>query len=232
MRRFPLLLALLCAGLGAEETDVTLVATSRGGKIEVLLDRPANANGAAVVLAPGRGYSMRKPLLEECARRLAAAGFLSVRFDWAYTTSKGAPSEEFRDEFEDMDAAIAFAGRQPGIGKVLLAGKSMGSVLGLVRAATRSDDLAGVALLTFPAEAGGPADRLPALKIPAIIITGDADPGCPLPPLYAVAARCGTPLSIVIVPGDHGFRQGDDAAKERENIAFAADALVLWAKRR
>jgi len=34
------------------------------------------------------------------------------------------------------------------------------------------------------------------------------------------------------VPGDHGFRQGDDAAKERENIAFAADALVLWAKRR
>ncbi len=232
MRRTLLLLPLLCIGLAAGEGDVTAIATPRGARIELLLDRPAQSNGTAVVLAPGRGYNMRKPLLETCARRLAAARFLAIRFDWAYTTAKGEPSEGFRDEFEDMDAAIAFAGKQPGIRKVLLAGKSMGSVLGLVRAATKPDDLGGLALLTFPVQPGGPSDRLPDVKVPLLVVTGDNDPLGPLAPLYATAARCATPPRIVIVPGDHGFAEGGDAAKEAENVAFAADALVLWARRR
>jgi hypothetical protein len=36
----------------------------------------------------------------------------------------------------------------------------------------------------------------------------------------------------VIVPGDHGLREGTDVDRERENVTLAAQALAVWAKRR
>ncbi|MGQ0612839.1 MAG: alpha/beta fold hydrolase [Planctomycetaceae bacterium] len=236
----PLLALFLLAGAPrAGEPGTLTIETPRGALLQATHDRPREPNGAAVVLAPGRGYRRGLPLLQESAAALAAAGFHAVRFDWAFFTAKGQPSEDLSKEIEDLDAAIGYARGIEGVRRVILAGKSLGSIAALLRASARSDDLAGLVLLTFPLH--DPADesklfpeseRLAALKLPTAIITGDDDAACRLKPLYALAARCAAPPSIVIVPGDHSFKEGEDAAKAAANVRFAAQALASWARRR
>jgi predicted alpha/beta-hydrolase family hydrolase len=239
MRKALLAGLLLVLGLGAraaEETRAVLVPAPRGVKLEAVLHVPASPNGCAVVLAPGQGYHKELPLLKACAERLAAAGFLALRFDWGYFTAKGAPSPDLAVEREDLDAALTYAKGLAGVSRVILAGKSLGSMVALLRAADKGDDLAGVALLTLPVEMGGArvaeAMRLKEVAPPVLVACGDRDRLCPLRLLYALAADCPRPPSLVIAPGDHGFREGEDAAKEAENVARVADALVLWARRR
>src|SRR5438093_11993143 len=143
------------AGAGAA---VVSVPTPRGVVLEATLHRPKKPNGAAVVLAPGQGYHPARPLLVRSAEALAEAGFVVVRFDWAYFTAKGQPSDGLAKEAEDLEAAIAYARKVEGASKVLLAGKSLGSLVVLARAAAHAEDVAGVALLTFPIhEPGAPA---------------------------------------------------------------------------
>jgi len=239
-RAFPLVALLLLAGAPrADDAGTLTIPTPRGAALQATHDQPNEPNGAAVVLAPGRGYHRGLPLLQESAAALTAAGFHVVRFDWAFFTAKGQPSGDLSVELEDLDAAIAYARGIDGVRRVVLAGKSLGSIAALLRASARSDDLAGVVLLTFPLH--DPADetkrfpeseKLAALELPSAVITGDDDPACKLKPLYALAARCARAPSIVIVPGDHSFKEGDDAAKAAANVRFAAQALVSWARRR
>jgi predicted alpha/beta-hydrolase family hydrolase len=223
----------------AEGSREVAIPTPRGVELKGTVDAPAKPNGAAVVLAAGKGYHGGLPLLKACAERLAAEGFLVVRFEWAYFTAKKEPAPDLSTEIEDLDAAIAYARKLEGVRKVIVAGKSLGSVAALFRALKKADDLAGVALLTFPIHAPGEpgklapqAEMLADLKLPALVLCGDKDPGCEPGALYGLAATCPAPPTVVIVPGDHGMKEGDDATREQENVALAAHALAVWAKRR
>ncbi len=236
MRRMVILFALPLCLLAAEEVSIP---TPRGVQLKGTVDAPAKPNGCAVVLAAGKGYHGGLPLLKACAERLAAEGFFVVRFEWAYFTAKKEPAPDLATEIEDLEAAITYAKGLGGVKKVIVAGKSLGSVAALFRAEKKSDDLAGVALLTFPIHGAGEpgriapeAERLANLKLPVLVLCGDNDPGCAPGALYGLAASCETPPTIVIVPGDHGLKEGDDAAREQENVALAAQALAVWAKRR
>jgi predicted alpha/beta-hydrolase family hydrolase len=225
-----------CAAAGPREIAIP---TPRGVELKGTLDTPAKPNGAAVVLAAGKGYHGGLPLLTACAERLAAEGFLVVRFEWAYFTAKKEPAPDLSTELEDLEAAITCARKLEGVRKVIVAGKSLGSIATLLRAARKSDDLAGIALLTWvvhppgePAKIYAEAEKLAALKLPVLVVNGDRDDKCEPQALYGLAASCETPPTVVIVPGDHGFKEGDDAAREQENVALAAHALAVWAKRR
>jgi len=136
------------------------IPTQRGLKLVGALHRPEKPNGVAVVIAPGQGYHKDLPLIVESAKALADAGFLAVRFDWAYFTAKGQRSADLKPEMDDLEASIHFARQQEGIEKVVIAGKSLGSMVALNRAAARPDDLAGLALLTFPIHNPGATDTL------------------------------------------------------------------------
>jgi predicted alpha/beta-hydrolase family hydrolase len=213
------------------------IATPRGVALVGTVNRPAKASGIAVVLAPGQGYDRTKRLMVRCAEALAEAGFVAVRFDWAYFTAKGQPSEGLANEAEDFEAAISHARSIEGVKKVIVAGKSLGSMVALKRAAKRSDDLLGLALLTFPIADGATlregVDAGARLSIPVVIVNGDTDPLCPLAFLYKLVAEWKTPPSICIVPGDHGLQGATKAdAETAENVDLAARALVLWARRR
>jgi uncharacterized protein len=238
VRRVLLVLLPLLPCLAAEPRAVE-IPTPRGVKLKGTVDAPAKPNGAAVVLAAGKGYHGGLPLLKTCAERLASEGFVVVRFEWAYFTAKKEPAPDLATEIEDLEAAIAYAKGLDGVKKVIVAGKSLGSVAALLRAERKSDDLAGVALLTLPVHAPGApakvfpeAEKVANLKLPVLILCGDKDDLCAPAAVYGLAASCDAAPTVVIVPGDHALKEGEDEAKLQENIALAAHALAVWAKRR
>ncbi len=216
------------------------IATPRGVALKATVNRPANPNGAAVVLAPGQGYHRELPLLKRGAEALADSGFTAVRFDWAYFTAKGEPSEELANEVADLDAAVAFARKQPGVTKVLVAGKSLGSVAVIRWGAKHKDDTAGFALLTPPmSDPDDPTSIDPRvtgfekLGDSALLVVGDNDPLCDLQILYRAMQMTGSRQRVVIVPGDHGFVEGaKDSPETLENVDLVVRNLVVWAKRR
>lgn len=240
MRRILLLCALPLCLCAAEEAREVAIPTPRGVELKGTIDAPAKPNGGVVVLAAGKGYHGGLPLLKACAERLAAEGFFVVRFEWAYFTAKKAPAPDLSTEIEDLEAAITYARKNiEGVRKVIVAGKSLGSIAALLRAERKADDLAGVALLTLPIHNRGEsakifpeAEKLAALKTPVLVLCGDKDDLCEPAALYGLVAGCTPPPTVVIVPGDHGMKEGDDTSKEQENVALAAHVLAVWAKRR
>jgi predicted alpha/beta-hydrolase family hydrolase len=216
--------------------DVVTIATPRGAKLEANLHRPEKPNGAAVVLAPGQGYHRARPLFVRSAEALAEAGIVALRFDWAYTPSKGQPSADYSAEREDLEAALAHVRGLPGVERVVLAGKSLGSLVAFQRALERAEDLAGLALLTFPIhEPGGRprpgVERFGEQAVPTLVVQGDRDPLGMLPALYDLATNSRNPPRVVVVPGDHGYEEKPDEARGVENLDVAVRSLVLWAKR-
>jgi predicted alpha/beta-hydrolase family hydrolase len=215
------------------------VSTARGVKLEASLHRPAKPNGCAVVMASGQGGGRERAVPKRTSEALAAAGFTVVRFDWAYFTAKGEPSADLATEIADLDGAVAFARGLEGVTKVIVAGKSLGTMVAIARLEQKPDDAAALLLLTLPLTQGDPAataregmDGLLHTKIPALVVVGDHDPLCPLPVLYAYAAKAQTPFRVVVVPGDHSLAKakGDESETE-ENVGLCASAAVLWARR-
>lgn len=208
---------------------------ARGGSLKATVHRPAKGNGCAVVLAPGGGYHKELPILKRSAEMLADAGFVAIRFDWAYFTAKKQPSDDLSTEVADVDSMVAFAKKQEGVTKTLLVGKSLGSEATLAWSLQHEDQVAGLALLTFPTtpDANPSAADLAKSDLAPLVVCGDHDPMVDLAALYSIAAKAQHPPRIVIVPGDHGFTNGDKASADTaENVELAARNLVVWAKRR
>lgn len=224
----------------AAKVETVSIATVRGPRLEATLHRPAKPNGVAVVLAPGQEYHRGMPILLRGAEGLAAAAFTALRFDWAYFASRGNPSADLANERDDLEAVIGFVRALPGIKKVVLAGKSQGSMVVLARAASNPEDLAGLALLTLPLHAPGSAAlytetqtmRLLDLQVPSLVVSGDADRLASLPVLYGLLAKATNPPRLVVVPGGHGFEKSkDDSSQTADNVSLAVSALVLWCRR-
>jgi predicted alpha/beta-hydrolase family hydrolase len=241
------LLALAAAfALGHDETAPAPapaeadIATPRGVALKATVHKPAKGNGAAIVLAPGQGYHRGLPLMAKGAQALADAGFVAIRYDWAYFTAKGQPSADLAAEVADLDAAVAFARKQEGVTRVLVAGKSLGSAATVRWGAAHKDDVAGFALLTPPLsdpdDPSGTDPRMAGfekLGDGTLIVVGDNDDLCDLATLYRALQMAGSRQRVVIVPGDHGFVEGDKASPEtEENVDLVVRNLVVWAKRR
>ena len=227
---------LLLAGL-AWSGDVD-IPTPRGATLKGTIHLPGTAIGTGVVIAPGGGYHKDRPLIVTAAEHLQGAGFVVVRFNWDYFTKEQRPSADLANEQKDFEAAIAFLRARKEVKRILVAGKSLGSLVAVLRTAKKSDDISGLALLTFPIHGSNRPDQpwkdaaeLEKVKLPTLIVCGNKDPLCNLASLYALAGRLPQPPEIVIVPGDHGLKEKDDE-ETRENIELAARALTIWAKRR
>jgi len=82
----------------AKEIRAITIGTPRGVELKATLNVPDRMNGTAVILAPGKGYHSGLPLMETCAVKLAEAGFLAIRFDWAYFTAGAAPAPDLSTE--------------------------------------------------------------------------------------------------------------------------------------
>lgn len=185
--------------------------------MSVIADFPAgDGPHRAIVLAPGRGYAMRRPALEETARALVASGVAVVRFDWAYYSAqpRGRPSNDLPRELQDLQAVLAAARSHPRIANkdVSVGGKSLGSVVAW--RAFAADASLRAALLLTPicgrVSKDETAARSEALANyagfdselrPTLSFSGNRDPLCAVNALYRFAATAPGNARVAIVGG-------------------------------
>ena len=210
------------------------VHTSRGASVEAYVELPSGAGPfPAVVLAPGQGYHMRLPLLEQTAQTLVKEGFAVYRFNWAYFTAipKGGPSEQLDFELQDMQAVINLARTHSQIDtdRIAVAGKSLGSLVAW-QVFGKDKSLAAILLMTpvcsrLPHGQTEPqsemAENYPGLAAESrslAFVLGDQDALCAIDILQRFVSSLKIPARISIARGDHNF--------EVKSLAGAAGQLA------
>src|SRR3990167_4407215 len=172
------------------------VVNADGVSLSVIADFPTGEEKyPAIVLAPGQGYHMTLPALEETARSLTVHGIAVFRFNWAYFTTepKGQPSGDLSKELQDLQAVVAAARkhRRVAVQNVSVGGKSLGSLVAW-RALSAYSQLRSALLLTPVCSRVPKGESLPRSEAkqnypdfeterrPTLWISGDRDPLCAL----------------------------------------------------
>ena len=206
-----------------------------------LLDEPTG--GAVrehiILLAHGAGLGMTSPFMEGISRALVARGFVVMRFNYAYQevitkTGRKRPPERKEVLVEThLAARNALAERFPSR-PILFAGKSMGSRMGsyLVEVGVPS---AGLIMFGYPLHPAGKPhklrkDQFPALRVPALFLTGTRDSLADLKLLKRALQKYAGDATLDIVQGaNHDFQtlavQRKTPEEVRDNLA---DRVVQW----
>ncbi|UCG32524.1 MAG: dienelactone hydrolase family protein [Phycisphaerales bacterium] len=254
MRTRLLTLALpVCLGLGAAcerrdevmavdiETKNVEITTPRGAKLEARLSHPSTVEAPlpAVVLAPGVGYDMDKPLMQRTAERLAERGFLALRFNWDFYSNRTQRAPALRNEIEDLQAALAYLreDRRVDRKRIFLVGKSLGS-LTAIEVASADTELAGLVILTFAMHDQGKPEavrpvalKIVQLKLPIFVVGGDNDPLCNTDALDRLLSECGPKPDSFIVPGNHTI-ETDSPETTEQSIGRCVKAVADWLEER
>lgn len=226
--------------------------TPRGAQLDVIAEFPAGDGPfATVILAPGQGYHMGLPAMEQTAKEMVMQRIAVYRFNWAYFSNdakSGQPSKEYAAEIEDMTAVLTKARSDSRVAKdkIAVAGKSLGSFVAWQVLAKNKDIKGGLFLTPVCSEMQSgsviassiAAENYPGIsneKRPLAFIAGEADPLCAAPVLYQYAAQASGATRISIVGGNHGFAHpkltgtlGDEAMKNNVKIValLAADFVT------
>jgi predicted alpha/beta-hydrolase family hydrolase len=197
------------------------VATTSGGKISAIADFPVgDGKHPAIVLAPGQGYHMTLPAMESTAKASVEQGIAVFRFNWTYFSAepKGQPSEDLSKELQDLQTMLAAARKHPRVlaQSVSVGGKSLGSIVAW-RAFTADPQLRSALLLTPVCSRVPKGETKPKPEAkdnyagfdterrPSLWISGDKDPLCAAPVMYAFAATSPGAARVAFVGGDHGY---------------------------
>jgi alpha/beta superfamily hydrolase len=144
------------------------------GRLEALLDTPADPAGVAVVCHPHPegGGTMRNKVVHTLTRAFARSGFTTLRFNFRGTGASEGSFDGGDGEVDDALAALAFMRAQQTQGSSWLAGFSFGAAIA-IRAAVRApvDGLISVAPAARRFASGLPVQP----HCPWLIVQGDAD---------------------------------------------------------
>jgi predicted alpha/beta-hydrolase family hydrolase len=228
----------------AHAGDMSIV-TPRGVTLRAVVSFPRGAGPfPTIVLAPGAGYHMALPIMEEAARQFVDRGIATVRFDWGYFSAepKGRPSKDLELEAEDMKAVLESARRDARVdkGKLFVGGKSLGSgVAWKLLAADKS--VRGAVLLTPVCSStkdgvvsSDAEENYPGIaqeKRPLLFVMGEQDPYCAASLLYRYAGTAAGAVRVDVIGGDHGLGtpglsgEADEAVKQR-NARIAAQLMA------
>jgi predicted alpha/beta-hydrolase family hydrolase len=232
------------------------VETPRGIPLEVIAEFPPGSGPfPVVILAPGQGYHMALPAIEQTANQLIDRGVAVFRFNWAYYSKdpkSGRPAKDLAAEIEDMSTVVTKARSDSRIarGNMFAAGKSLGSIVAWKILAANKDFKGGLFLTPIcsrvPKGSSVPVpegdERYPNIaseRRPLAFISGELDPLCAAPVLYRFAANAGGPTRVSIVGGDHGFKNptiagsaGDELALRNAKLAaiLSADFVAEFAR--
>lgn len=252
LRKFTLSLASAFLVSQASLAENLTVVNADGVILSVIADFPTgDERYPAIVLAPGQGYHMALPALEETARSLTDQGIAVFRFNWAYFTTepKGQPSSDLSKELQDLQAVVAAARKHRKVAtqNVSVGGKSLGSMVAW-RALSADSQLRSALLLTpvcsriprgetLPrSEAKENYPSLETERRPTLWISGDKDPLCAPSLLYGLAGTSPGAARVAIVGGDHSYENralplaAAEAARKRNLAAVSVLAASFVAE--
>lgn len=190
------------------------IAISDTDSVSAMLSVPERLESeTAVIAAHGAGNDMNNPLLVSFCDRLAAAGYLAVRFNFPYKEhGRKAPDrpeileETWRQVFHFTRDKSGYPLR-----KIFTAGKSMGGRVASRMLAEGSLTSAGMIFLGYPLHPAGNKEKLrdahlPLIKTPMLFFAGTRDPLCDLDLLKVVLKRLRRMAQLEIIEGgDHSF---------------------------
>ena len=192
------------------------------------LHRPENADGPGLVLTHGAGGDCRMPLLVAAAEAFVAAGVTVLRCDLPFRQKrpKGPPSPSgaAADRAGLREAAGAI--RRAVAGPVFLGGQSYGGRQATMLAAEEPGVAAALLLFSYPLHPPGRPERLrtehfPRLAVPALFVSGTADPFGTPAELQAAVGLIPAPTRIIVIDG-----AGHDLRRGRFDLAAVAAALL------
>ncbi|HYV48534.1 MAG TPA: alpha/beta family hydrolase [Myxococcaceae bacterium] len=186
-----------------------------------------------ILFAPGAGAPSTSGWMKRWAKHLGTLGKV-VRFDYPYMRA-GRRAPDKPDVLVAAHLEALEKARRGHRGKVVLAGKSMGSRMGchaavsLAASGGRPPD----ALVCFGYPLRSPAgtlrdEVLVRLRAPILFVQGTDDPLCPLPLLEKVRARMTAPNELSVVEGgNHSLEVGARRMKEAGVTAKDVEAKVM-----
>jgi hypothetical protein len=217
------------------ESTERRIRVPEAGEVSALLLAPARPR-ALYVLAHGAGAGMRHPFMEAIARRLAAGGIATLRYQFLYSEQGARRPDPEPLLLATVRAAVA-AGREAAGGAPLLAGgKSMGGRMTSRAAATAPlDGVRGLVFLGFPLHpAGRPgvsrAEHLARVGVPMLFLQGTRDTLADLTLLAPIVERLGERAVLrVIEHADHGFHVLKRSGRTDEQVLDElATAVAEW----
>jgi predicted alpha/beta-hydrolase family hydrolase len=210
---------------------------------------PGGSRCAPVLLLPGARGDHAAPHLVAIAERLAAAGHPVVRAALS-PRPPGAgvvgPAERSVGRLREVLAAARELVGAPERGWILGGASYGGRVasLAVAQGGGAALGVVGLLLVAYPLHPPGRPDRLrvdhfPAVDVPVLMLSGDADPFLTEELLTEHAGRLGGPLTRLVVPGGRhdlsvSSRSAPDGLRRSpaEAVGAHADALVAWASQR
>ena len=177
------------------------------GPLEVLIDEPAGAPRAAVVLAhplPTAGGTMHTKVVFQAAKALTRIGCVVLRFNFRGVGLSAGTWDDGRGELADFSAAVdAMAARYPGL-ELWAAGFSFGSYIALTAGA--SDDRICALIGIAPPVDRYDFDAACRSTKAKFLVHGESDELIPLRTVRELYARMADPKELVEIDrADHLF---------------------------
>jgi predicted alpha/beta-hydrolase family hydrolase len=147
------------------------------------IHRPESANGNGIVLTHGAGANCQTPLLTVVADAFAIAGFTVLRCDLPFRQARAfgppRPGDATRDRDSLKNAVNALRKQIPG--RIFLGGHSYGGRQATILAASDSELVDGLLLLSYPLHPPRKPSQLrtqhlPDLKTASMFVHGTRDP--------------------------------------------------------
>ena len=195
------------------------------------------AEGAAkdlrFVYAPGAGSGLADAFGVYAARRLAAEGIETWRFQFPYK-EKGRSAPDAPALLQATWRAVIEAVASAGGGPVVIGGRSMGGRIASMVVAAGDAPVAGLALLAYPLIPPGKtssdrADHFPSIIMPTLFCSGTRD-NFAAPEQLRDAVRLAPNATLHFLEGaDHGFATLKASGRSKDDVfRGAVDALLSF----
>ena len=194
-----------------------------GEKVTGRLSMPATGDDTevGVLLAHGAGAGQDHPFMVQVREGLAAAGYPTLTFNYAYTEG-GRRAPDRAPKLLAVHEAAANRLAQY-CGQVVLAGKSMGGRVGSHLAGDHGWPAASMVYLGYPLVAMGsgeprPTDHLQRVVAPQLFVAGTRDRLSPPDLIEPLAASLPEAAVVVVPDGDHSFKVPKRTGRTSEEV--------------
>ena len=188
--------------------------------------------GVGVLLAHGAGAGQDHPFMVQVREGLAAAGYPTLTFNYAYTEAGRRAPDRLPKLLAVHEAAADRLAQY--CGSVVLAGKSMGGRVGAHLAGDVGWPAAGLVYLGYPLVPMGkgeprPTDHLGRIAVPQLFVAGTRDRLSPPALIEPLAGSLPGGAVIVIPDGDHSFKVPKRTGRSSEEVLDAIiEQVAAW----